>query len=215
MNREAAPAGSDLDQVIVGLELELAADALELGKLRLVERRVLALEDAAGIGHRPAEKEREELIAEVVVRGDVAPAPFGAVVIEGVQQATQWCGRDRRAAVERIQHRPVADEDPHQRSEVVAAPVAAHVSLPRAGRATKCHVRIGLRMEDLDGRVKVEGRAPLAESQALGAVDDSYLAVFEPGELAEEQPPAEPLQPGIGCGGGACELRGDDRGFHA
>ena len=31
-----------LDQVIVGLELELAADALELGELRLVERRVLA-----------------------------------------------------------------------------------------------------------------------------------------------------------------------------
>jgi hypothetical protein len=70
-------------------------------------------------------------------------------------------------------------------------------------------------MEDFDGRVKVEGRVPLAESLALGSIDDSDLAVFEPGELAEEQPPTEPLQPGIGCGGGACELRGDDRGFHA
>ena len=45
MDRHAAPAGADLDQVVGGLQVELAADAFELAPLRLLQRFVLFGED--------------------------------------------------------------------------------------------------------------------------------------------------------------------------
>ena len=44
---EPAPPGADLEQMVVGTQLEPAADPLELRRLRLLERRVLALEPSA------------------------------------------------------------------------------------------------------------------------------------------------------------------------
>ena len=77
--RKGAPAAADLEQVVVGPQAELVADATELPELRIRESLVLALEDGAGVRHRLVEHRREELVPEVVVVGDVAPRAAEAV----------------------------------------------------------------------------------------------------------------------------------------
>ena len=74
VHREPAPAGADLEQVVGGLQVELAAGRVELGERGLGQGGFGRLEDAAGIGHRLVEHQLVEPVAEVVVRGDVARA---------------------------------------------------------------------------------------------------------------------------------------------
>src|SRR5947209_19216806 len=74
MKRERTPARSDLEHAIARSEIELLADTLELRELRSLERHTLTLEEGTRIAHGRVEHPREELVAEVVVRADVAPA---------------------------------------------------------------------------------------------------------------------------------------------
>ena len=53
-----------------GLELDLAADQVELGALGVLERLGPLLEQRAAVGHRLVEEEREELVGDVVVVAD-------------------------------------------------------------------------------------------------------------------------------------------------
>ena len=81
VDREAAPAAADVEHALALLQAELGADQLELGLLRLLERRRAAREDRAAVGHRLAEEQREELVRDVVVvahRARVALAACGA-----------------------------------------------------------------------------------------------------------------------------------------
>ena len=77
--REAAPAAADLEHAIAGLEPELVADPLILAPLRVCERLVRPLEDRARVGHRLVEHQREEIVPEVVVVGDVPACTEKAV----------------------------------------------------------------------------------------------------------------------------------------
>ena len=51
---------------------ESAAEAIDLGDRRFLQRAVGLLEDAARVGHRRVEELLEELVAQVVVGGDVS-----------------------------------------------------------------------------------------------------------------------------------------------
>ena len=53
---------------------------------------VLALEHRARVHHRLVEEQREQVVAQVVVRGDVAAAAVDAVAVEPVQHAPQRVG---------------------------------------------------------------------------------------------------------------------------
>ena len=75
VDRQAAPARADLQQVVAGTEAQPPADALQLLQLRLLQARALAREVGAGIDHPLVEEGGEEVVAEVVVGGDVAPRP--------------------------------------------------------------------------------------------------------------------------------------------
>jgi hypothetical protein len=67
VDRPAAPAAADVEDALARLELQLGADELELGSLRLFERGGAAAEDRAAVGHRLAEEQLEELGWQVVV----------------------------------------------------------------------------------------------------------------------------------------------------
>ncbi|MGB0093407.1 MAG: hypothetical protein WBP81_12880, partial [Solirubrobacteraceae bacterium] len=75
VQRERTPARSDFEHAIPRTEVELLTDTLELRDLRLLERHPLPLEERTRVAHRRIEQSREQLVAEVVVCGDVAPAP--------------------------------------------------------------------------------------------------------------------------------------------
>ncbi len=134
VEREAAPAGADLQHVVVGTEVERAADPLELRDRRLVQRRVGVLEDPGRVHHRLVEEAREQLVAEVVVGGDplaragarVRPQPPRRPLHRADQRQQPLAG-----AVAGL-HRP--RRDPHERDEVVARPQPVHVGSGRARR---------------------------------------------------------------------------------
>src|SRR5436190_7531469 len=67
MDGEASPAAADVEHAHSRLELELAADELELRSLRVLERLRSLLEQGAAVGHRLVEEESEELVRDVVV----------------------------------------------------------------------------------------------------------------------------------------------------
>ena len=69
-DRQAAPAAPDVEQGLAGLELELAADQIELVPLGLLELAVGVAIVRAGVDHQRIEEERVELVGDVVVMGD-------------------------------------------------------------------------------------------------------------------------------------------------
>src|SRR5438034_1114029 len=69
---EAAPPGTDLEHLVAGHELELAADAIDLLLLRRLQRVGRAPVEAARV-HQVArvEEQAEEIVAEIVMAMDV------------------------------------------------------------------------------------------------------------------------------------------------
>ena len=75
VQHEAAPAAADVEEPLPALEVELAADQVELLLLRLLERGVRLRVDRAGVRHRRTEHPRVEGVADVVVVGDGVGVP--------------------------------------------------------------------------------------------------------------------------------------------
>ena len=100
MQGKAAPAGADLEHVVRRAELELATDEVELGARSVGEGHVRALEQRARVHHGLVEHQPEEIVAEIVVRGDVAPAAGPGVAVQPVRGQAQRRGELREAALE-------------------------------------------------------------------------------------------------------------------
>ena len=123
---EAAPAAADLEHAIFGAELELLADAPVLAALGVRQRLVDAVEDGAGVGHRLVEHQLEQVVAEVVVVGDVAACAQEAVA------SVQPRPRLEQAAPAGVPlggRCGVAEQELEQPDEVVAVPFARRVRL--------------------------------------------------------------------------------------
>jgi len=189
---EPAPAGADLDHALARAQRELAAHGIEFRHRRLFQRRVLALEDAAGVGHGGVEHQRVELVAQVIVRRDVARAALAAVAVQDVEQAQERPAHQRPAAVHAVHEVAVDHEEADQAGQVVAAPQAADIGLARAHRAAEGGVGVELRVVDRQAHAQVEPRRAAPES-VLGAIGlgDDQFAILQAGELAEQEAPPQ------------------------
>ena len=99
VDREAAPAAAHVEQAVAGLQVELAADEVELLLLGLLERPGAAREERAAVGERLAEEEREELGRQVVVVAHGAGvAPDAVALAARAQLRGGHGGRAHRAA---------------------------------------------------------------------------------------------------------------------
>jgi hypothetical protein len=197
VQRQRAPAGTDLEQVVVRLQLELAADHVELGLLRLPERRLGRIEDAARVGHRLVQEEGEQLVAEVVVRRGVlarAGARVARHASEGVAQRSEGCPQP----VEPLQ---LARRDPDQRHEVIAVPEPLGVRLAEAAAAAPQGApEGGIAHPDLGAELGV-GRAEAAPRAAL---DDLDAAAANTAEQRVHKPAGDHLAIWIPQYSGSC-----------
>ncbi len=175
---------------------------------------VVPLEYAAGIRHGLVEHQREEIVAEVVMGGDVAPAAVGAVAVQPVQEASERRRDERGPALHGLHDLAVHDHEADERGEVVGAPQAPDIGLPAPHRAAEGGVGVGLRVQHLDRGPQVARRRAASEAQPLLAVDDRDFALVKLAELGEEQPATELLQRAAGVGAGDLVERRDDAGFH-
>jgi hypothetical protein len=193
VEREAAPAGSDLDHVIGGSERELLADPFELGHRGLLKRHALTFEQRARVAHRRVEHPSEQLVAEVIVGGDVATAAIAIVAVDGRAQAL--LGRPQRSGVatDPVDHDRVAGGEADHRDEIRRVPHPGGVGLGEAAAAA--HQRLPEPgVVHLDRRRGDPGAEGVATRRAgVGVIDDAQRP--DP-DLAQQragrQPPAGP-----------------------
>jgi len=122
VNRERTPAGADLEHAILGTEVKLLADTFELRDLRLLERHRIVLENRARVAHRRIEHPREELVAEVVVGGDVAPTPAPGAAAYKRPSALQRPAQRCEQRTQPVKPTGVARREPDQRDQIGRVP---------------------------------------------------------------------------------------------
>ena len=130
----AAPAGPDFEQVVGGLEAEIAAERVILRGLGLLQRELGRDEEAAGVSHRGVEPETVEVVPEVVMLGDVAAADLHRIGAEQVLHAVRAAQEiERERAAPGAGHAggvlDVFDEPRYDRRQIIRVPIAVHVSL--------------------------------------------------------------------------------------
>ena len=84
---KSAPTAADFEEMIGGLELEFAAKGVVFGGLCGLEGLVGVGEKGGGIGHRGIEPNLVEVVAEIVVFGDVLAGGVEAIGAEDVEGA--------------------------------------------------------------------------------------------------------------------------------
>ena len=132
---EGAPARADLEQVVLGTEPEHAAEPVDLGDARLLQGGVGALEDPAGVGHGGVEHELEEVVAQVVVVGDVAAAAGPRVAAEGVPDGVDRASQGGQPSLQAVHGGHVSRHQADHRGEVGGVPLAGGVGLRGPQRA--------------------------------------------------------------------------------
>jgi len=103
------PAAADIEEAFARLEAELAADQIELGLLRLIERVIRLGEVGAGVDHAPIEPETIESVTDIVVIADhllIAPACVGAALFPGAMCCGLPIVRARAQAIDQERGSP-------------------------------------------------------------------------------------------------------------
>jgi hypothetical protein len=174
--------------MIARLKTEPVADQLELGHLGVGERRRAGAEHRARVAHRPVEHPREQLIAEVVVGGDVAtPAAAGAAPHDGAGALERDAdGRDQRA--QPVETGRVARRQANERGQVRGIPQPLGIRLGESAAPRQRHPPHP-RRADLDRR----RRRPRAVHAALAGFDHGERSGRDPRQQQRQQPPRDPV----------------------
>ena len=170
VQRERAPAAADVEHPLARLQRELRADEVELGPLRLLQRRRAARPDRARVRHRLVEEQREVLVGEVVVVRDRALVAQDRVALALRAQLHRRHLRHaaQRARLDRGQRDLAAwsrlsigggdqlRDQRERRVDVVDVDPAAHVGAAEAELARRAqHVAERLRRGDPERRAAV------------------------------------------------------------
>src|SRR4051812_24955237 len=129
MDSEPSPPAADLEHVIVGDEVEVVADPIELRALGVRQRLARRVEHRARIAHRLVEHRLEELVAEVVVVGNVPPGPEQPV--STVEPRPRGDDAPYRTMA-MLRGLGVAEQELEEPHEVAAVPLARRVGLAEA-----------------------------------------------------------------------------------
>ena len=211
VHREATPAGADFDRVVVRPQPQLVADAVQLAGRCGFQGVVVARIQRGGVHQVFGQEQPEEVVAQVVMRGDVAARAIAGIAAQCVPAAhrppTDACG----PALHRIQQVAVAYQQLHQADQVGAVPLAVHVRLRRA------HAAVGGQRAIEAGPVHVDAQRCSGVFRITGAdaaqrIGQHDRAAPQGPQLVQHAVAQEAVQrgePGRGRGIGTCIHRGD------
>ena len=184
MTGEATPSGADLHHVVVGAEVELSAQPVELDPLGGREIHVRLGEDRGRVHHRLVQHQGEELVGHVVVGLDVVPV----VLLPGRPDPAEPVGGGPHGLTDPVLHgRDRAEapvEHPGQGGEVVAVPLPVGVVATQSHRALEEGAPVDARVVDLERDLG----GPGAEPAGAGAVDHHQGATAQVGGHEAEEP---------------------------
>ena len=124
-----APAAADVEHALAGLQLELAADQVELGSLRVIEMGCLG-PIAAGIHQPLAQHGLEQVVAEVVVHLADLECPLATLQVD---EARLQVGEQGVEGFQLLVE-PGSEQSGAQAGQVVGIPPAVHVTLAQPQR---------------------------------------------------------------------------------
>jgi len=84
MDGKTSPSRADLQHVVFGGKLKLLADAVDLGHGGFLEGAFGPLENAARVSQGFIQEQGIEVIAQVIMSGDIDPAALPGVLVEEV-----------------------------------------------------------------------------------------------------------------------------------
>jgi hypothetical protein len=166
---ETAPAAADLEHALARFGGEAAEDAPVLGVLRSLQRLVgCSVEQRRRVTHAGIEPQPIEVVAQVVMRHDVAFAAGAAVAVEPVAQTGGQELSPR--AIDRVaQGVPIARQKREQRGDIGRIPFAVEVGFGQADVALGQHAREDGFVIDLHGHARLA--FPEQETRAVGQAD--------------------------------------------
>ena len=172
---ETTPTTADLEHPIAGLHASHVGDAVILLALRCFERLVARGEHGGRIGHRRVKPLAVEIIAEVVVLGNVLLGAFLRVASRHV--VGEVMGRAlEQARIGAVEHVPVLEEEAEQRGQVINLDIAVDVGSGKAHRAAP-HCRANhLEIVELEHRMQPARRIAHGAGAAVRQ-DDGYRPV--------------------------------------
>ena len=185
---QGPPPRADLEQMIIRPEVELLADQLELRHLCLSEAHPRLFEYRAGVAHRRVEHPGEELVGQVVVGGDVAPAPSAGASPAQVAKPLHRRSYRRETRPEPVKPGRVAGCQADQRDEIWGVPMAGGVGLSEATATREAHPPRAGAADDHRGG----GRARAVYAR-LTVLDHGQAAFRDPVQEARQYPPADPI----------------------
>ncbi len=137
MNRKTTPAGANLQKVIVFVEIQFLAQAIILFDRCVLHGVLIAIENTARVSHRFVEKQLVELIAQVVVCGNVFPAAPFCVSIQQVTASTNTIDDCIEQASQSIRCFDVTTKQLNQRGQITTGPCTINVRFAGAHAATQ------------------------------------------------------------------------------
>ncbi|CEE59684.1 hypothetical protein XACW160_290032 [Xanthomonas citri pv. citri] len=213
---KAAPAGADLHHMMVRRQAQFLADAFELAGRRALQCR-LALrlfavdKDGRRVHQVFIQKQFEQRVAQVVMRGDIAPAAAAGIARKRMQAAHGQAAQARGAGLHRVQPLAVAQQQPHQRHQVVALPLPIHIRLARTDAAVERRLPIKTGVDHaqlhLQG-LRASGRAKRGDSTGFMQLQLSIAQLPKRGQQALAQ---QTVRPG---GRARRSVIGQGRGVH-
>ena len=91
-------------------QVELTTQAVNLGNLSFMQCAFVSLKHTAGIGHRFVKEQRIEIVAQVVMRVDVASATVFRIFLSLVPLSSESCYQSNYSAIARIGDVDIAAE---------------------------------------------------------------------------------------------------------
>jgi hypothetical protein len=167
VQREPAPAAADLENVLAAAQAGPLRDDPVLVALGVGERLVGHLEHRARVGHRLVEEQPVELVAEVVVGLDVAPAPGTGVAARPVRQRLPEPEREAPPSIRQREGLAVERRHLEQGRQIRAGPQAVHVRLAGADVAAEEHADRGGLLVDVDLADVRRGGVPVHLARAV------------------------------------------------
>ena len=203
VQREAAPARPDLQDVHPGGQARALGEQAVLVPLGIGERLVRRREHGAGVGHRLVQEQAVEVVAQVVVGRDVVAGLVLRVAPGPVQEQARDLERPPPPLPGEGQRRAVERRELDQRQEVRGRPQPVHVRLAHADLPVEDHAQGHRLVVDaelraaLGGRVAEHAPAPVGQDHRQAAHGDpggrgergadrerGQRAIREPGDRA-------------------------------
>ena len=129
VQRKGAPARADFENTIFRSQTQLAADPVELLHLGLFQGIAGVAVDRAGVDHIPVEKEAEEIVAQVVVRLNIAAAARHRIAVHAMAQPMEEAACQGRQGVAAFQFGKIARGQAHHRHRIRRGPISVNVGI--------------------------------------------------------------------------------------